>query len=303
MQTNPTIEGAGGSLIAEIGTISIRTSNLDDAIHNAVNMLGLTLTGEGKSSAYLAAEQGRHHELVYTSDKTDSLDHIGLVARDAEAMRTIHSRVSTLGLEIVSTNSLADGVEEAFSFVGPGGFTFEIYRGMTGGGVIQHSGGFGPDRYGHINIHPQDVVGMKDFLVDVLGFYVSDVIGKDFAYFLRCNAEHHGIALIKGQGTIHHHAWQTQSLADLGRLADRLDASGRHLIWGPVRHGAGHNMAAYFEDTSGMVIELYCDMEHIYDELRDPVYWNDDDPRWFNRWMGDFRPEVFRRYGIGPTRR
>lgn len=57
---------------------------------------------------------------------------------------------------------------------------------------------------------------MKDFLVNVLGFYVSDVVGEDFAYFLRCNAEHHGIALIKGRGTIHHHAWHTQSIVDEG---------------------------------------------------------------------------------------
>ena len=140
---------------------------------------------------------------------------------------------------------------------------------------------------------------MMRFLNRALDFRLSDVIGDDFAYFMRCNPDHHGIALIRGGGTFHHHAWQTQSIADLGKLGDRLHRAGRELIWGPVRHGAGHNIAAYFVKTSGAVVELYTDLEQIYDDDRDPVVWGPEE-NWWNMWSS-FRPEEFRKHGITPV--
>ena len=160
--------------------------------------------------------------------------------------------------------------------------------------------GFGPDRYGHINLHPTDAKRMRDFLVEILDFRVSDVIGDDYAYFLRCNADHHGIAIIPGRGSLHHHAWQTQSIVDLGKLGDRLEILGGELIWGPVRHGAGHNIAAYYVEPNGVVVELYTDLEQIYDDLRPPIRWEAEDTRWFNRW-GTYNGKDFRSHGIFPT--
>jgi hypothetical protein len=74
---------------------------------------------------------------------------------------------------------------------------------------------------------------------------------------------------------------------------------GRELIWGPVRHGAGHNIAAYYVETSGAVVELYTDLEQIYDDARPPVVWGADE-NWYNKWSS-FRPEEFRTFGIPPV--
>lgn len=95
---------------------------------------------------------------------------------------------------------------------------------------------FGPDRYGDINLHPTNSRATRDFLIDILNFRVSDAIGSE-AFFLRCNSDQHGVALIQGRSSLHHHAWQVQSIADLSRLADRLDEANHRLLWGPVRHG------------------------------------------------------------------
>jgi len=73
------------------------------------------------------------------------------------------------------------------------------------------------------------------------------------------------------------------------------------MIWGPVRHGAGHNIACYYVESSGAVVEIYTDLEQIYDDERPPVVWAGD-ANWFNRWS-EFRPELFRTYGIGPAPR
>jgi catechol 2,3-dioxygenase-like lactoylglutathione lyase family enzyme/predicted enzyme related to lactoylglutathione lyase len=286
-------------LISEMGYVALQTSQIAESVSVATGILGLHETRATGGRTYLAASSTAHHELIYVESDSDGVDHLGLVAASAEALREIYRRVQAANFTIVSSDVLVEGIAEGFAFVGPEGFVFSIYRGMS---ATRHvaTPNFGPDRYGHVNLHPVNIGRMKDFLVNILDFRVSDVIGDDYAYFLRCNPDHHGIALIPGRGTLHHHAWQTQSIADLGKLADRLDAVGRRLIWGPVRHGAGHNIAAYFVEPTGAVIELYTDLEQIYDADRPPITWDGDDGRWFNRW-GTYNGQDFRSHGLLPT--
>lgn len=286
-------------IISAMGHLSIQTKDLEGSVFDAVNLLGLRETSRSGETVFLAAADV-HHELMYTKSSVDAIDHIGLVAKNRGALAEARARVDRGGFPIVSEKPLEAGIAEGFAFVGPEGFVYEIYLGMED--LQGHSSTFGPDRFGHINIHPQDLETTKTFLVEVLGFMISDIVGDDFAYFLRCNPDHHGIAIIKGRGSLHHHAWETQSIADLGRLGDRLDSLRRQLIWGPVRHGAGHNIAAYFVEPAGGVIELYTDLEQIYDDERPPIVWKSDDGRWFNRW-GAYNGQDFRSHGIFPADR
>jgi len=283
-------------LISAMGHIGIQTTQLDASVFDATEVLGLRVTERTSDSVYLAAGNV-HHELRYVESDVNGVDSLGLVAADGNALRTIRRRVDEENFRIVSEKPRGAGIEDGFSFVGPEGFVFEIYIGMQENDASQLS--FGPDRYGHFNFHPKNVSGMMTFLQRVLDFRLSDVIGDDFAYFMRCNPDHHGIALVRGEGTLHHHAWQTQSIADLGKLGDRLNKLGRELIWGPVRHGAGHNIAAYFVEPAGSVIELYTDLEQIYDDSRPPVVWAAEQ-NWYNMWS-DYRPSDFRKHGLAPA--
>lgn len=283
--------------VTGMGYLAMRTRDYDESLQLATEVLGLRMTHDGGDRAYLSAAD-QHHELVYIKADADGIDHIGLLVESPESLAVARARIEAGGFRIITRTPFEAAIGEGFAFVGPEDYVFHLYTGMS---AFRHGpAAFGPDRYGHINIHPQDPTRMKDFLVEFLGFRVSDVIGQDFAYFLRCNADHHGIALIKGKGSLHHHAWQTQSIADLGRLGDRLFALGKRLIWGPVRHGAGHNIAAYYVEPNGTVVELYTDLEQIHDELRPPIEWSADDRTWFNRW-GVYNGEDFRAHGAFPV--
>lgn len=280
-------------LIREMGHVSIQTTDVDASIFDATNILGLRVTEKSDREVYLSSNT-HHHELVYVDSNTNGIHSLGLIARDGSALKEIQRRVEQEGLTILSKKPTASGVEDGFTFIGPEGWVFEIYIGM------QHNDpgtlSFGPDRYGHFNFHPKDAKSMMKFLSRVLDFRLSDIIGDDFAYFMRCNSDHHGIALIQGEGKFHHHAWQAQSVQDLTKLGDRLNRLGRELIWGPVRHGAGHNIAAYYVENSGAVVELYTDLEQIYDDNKDPVIWGPDE-NWYNMWS-DRRTDDFRLFGI-----
>ncbi|MDQ0380310.1 VOC family protein [Amycolatopsis thermophila] len=288
-------------VISDMGSVTIRTSDIETSVRDAVGILGLKEVGRDGERVHLAAA-GDRPELTYFAADVDGLDLLGLVAPTLDALHEVRKRIEHEGLPILATSPSQPGAEDGFSFLGPENFAFEVVV-RPGGNPVQPSG-FGPKRYGHFNFHPQDHRRMVGFLTGVLDFRVSDVIGTggSLGYFLRCSSEHHGIAVLGGRGTLHHHAWETQSFVDLAKLGDRLHAHGRELLWAPVRHGAGQNLAAYYLEHSGNVVELYTDMEHIYDDDRPPAEWPDGKV-WWNEWSthSGFLPDGFRDHGLAPT--
>lgn len=286
-------------VISEIGYVALQSSDVEGAVAHARDILGLTETDRSGNAVFLSSAARRHHELVYLDAPTDGVGHIGLVAAGPAGLDAARTRVKDAGYPILSESPLHPGVGDGFAFAGPEDFVFEIYLGPEAAQFAPS--GHAPDRFGHVNLHPKNLQAMLTFFVDVLDFRVSDVIGDDFAYFLRCNTEHHGVALMKGKGWMHHHAWQAQSIADLGKLGDRLHEAGARLLIGPVRHGPGHNIAAYYVEPTGAVVELYTDLEHIYDDERPPIVWAADDQTWATKWsIYDF--SEFRSHGLFPAR-
>ncbi|GAA2011308.1 VOC family protein [Microbacterium ulmi] len=288
-------------VISEMGPVTIRTTDIEASVREQVEILGLHEVGRTGDRVHLAAA-GSRPELTYVAGGEDSIDLLGLIAPSGDALCEVRRRVESEGLAIIGDRPATEGAEDGFSFVGPEGFAYEVLL-RTGLGPVQPTG-FGPKRYGHFNYHPRDHRGMVEFLTRVLDFRVSDVIGTGGSrgYFLRCNDEHHGIALLQGRGTLHHHAWETQSVVDLVKLGDRLHARGRELLQSPVRHGAGQNVACYYVEHTGAVVELYTDMEHIFDDDRPPVEW-EDGAVWWNEWSTTtgFLAQGFRDHGIAPT--
>ena len=286
----------GWGLVSEMGHTAIETTDLAAAISDAETLLGLTVAKSEDGVVMLGASRNAHG-LAYIEAESPGVHSLGFVARDGSALREIRARVDAENLIVRPRNFRQIADEDGFSFVGPEGWTFQIYLKPERTAGEAHS--FGPSRYGHINLHPADPTSMMEFLRRVLDFRLSDVIGNGDGYFMRCNSDHHGVALLRGQGIFHHHAWETKSVADLVGLADRLSAAGRDVIWGPVRHGAGHNIAAYYVESSGAVVELYTDLEQIYDDDRAPVVWAEGE-NWWNLWSAS-RPADFRAFGIRPA--
>ena len=285
-------------VVDSIGHLAIRTRNLDAAVQDAVEIMGMQETARDGDSVYLRVA-GEHHSLQYIAADEDGLDHIGLLAAGPAGLQTARARVAEEGLQIVGDGPLGAGVEDGFAFTGPDGLTHELYTGMEQGLPAFVPSGVRPQLLGHFTLHPTDPPLVAEFLQRVLGFRLCDVVGAD-GFFLRCSSEHHGIALFRGRGTLHHHAWEVQSLGELGRLADVLGEQRRRLLWGPIRHGVGNNIAAYFLEPAGSVVEYYTDMEHIYDDATfTPRTWDADDPWWWSRWA-EQRPDGFRDHGLAP---
>jgi catechol 2,3-dioxygenase len=272
------------SVIAAIGHVALRVRDLDAAVEHATGVMGLRVVERGADRVDLT-EGAPHHSIQYLRSDTDAVDHIGLEAAGPDALPEIRQRLARAGIPLLSDRPLDDCLSDGFAFTAGGGFVVEVYTGMPkdqpAGGLAT---GVRPRRFGHMNLAVEDPSALIAVLVDVLDFRISDRFRG--GAFVRCNAEHHGLGVLNGRGVLQHHAWEVENIGDLARLGDLLDDLGTSLLAGPVRHGMGNNIAAYFEGPGRVAIEYYCDMLRIFDENSYvPGVWDEDDGlRWYTRW-------------------
>jgi catechol 2,3-dioxygenase-like lactoylglutathione lyase family enzyme len=132
-------------------------------------------------------------------------------------------------------------------------------------------------KIGHIALHVRDLARSARFYSEVLGFRVSDIYGDDElpggAVFLRCNTDHHGVALFAatekqpaGAG-LHHVAFEVATLDELVRAREHLRTH-QVTIDFDGRRRAGCQIAVEFRDPDGHRLEIYWDIDQIGDDGR-----------------------------------
>ena len=95
---------------------------------------------------------------------------------------------------------------------------------------------FSLNKIGHVVLMVADLERSIAFYTGVLGFRVSDIYGEDMMpggmVFMRCNTDHHGVALIGGAAGpenkrgLHHMAFEVGTLDEVFRARDFLRQCG-----------------------------------------------------------------------------
>ncbi|MGD0108410.1 MAG: VOC family protein [Rhodopila sp.] len=127
-------------------------------------------------------------------------------------------------------------------------------------------------KIGHVALYVADIKRSTRFYTEVLGFEVSDVYEDDImpggAAFLRCNRDHHGIALFKateekpaGAG-LHHIAFEVATLDDVVRARAHLRKHDVQIDF-DGRRRAGVQIAVEFRDPDGHRLEIYWGIDQI----------------------------------------
>jgi hypothetical protein len=73
---------------------------------------------------------------------------------------------------------------------------------------------------------------------------------------------------------------------------DLLGRSRIPILWGPVRHGPGHNIAVYHRNPGGHLVEFFIDLDRMADEelgYFEPRPWHRDRPQKPKVWTGQPR--------------
>lgn len=110
----------------------------------------------------------------------------------------------------------------------------------------------------------------------LLGFQVTDRTHIGMA-FLRCNADHHTLALVRnetGKSGIQHIAFDVGTIDNVMYNFARLREAGHACVWGVGRHGPGNNVFSYYTDPAGNFVEYYGDMAEQPAEFpQSEIYW------------------------------
>ena len=142
--------------------------------------------------------------------------------------------------------------------------------------------GISPEKLGHVAFTVSNIKETVNFYKTILGFKVSDWM-DDFFCFMRCNQEHHTVNFIESKKTnkMHHLAFELKDASQIITSNDFLYKHNIPLIWGPVRHGIGHNISTYHFDPDGNKIELFTELD-VINESRvafEPHFTHDDYPQ------------------------
>jgi catechol 2,3-dioxygenase len=292
-------------LVADIGHIAFRVPDVDASVKHMTEVLGMYEVERVGGTAYVTVGSPypsvwptcNHHVFEFSPSTTGQpeFDHIGFIAHDSASLAEIRRRAVELGVEIDESTTSEPGIAEMLRLVAPTGHVVDVYAAMETVERDYVPRGVMMNRLAHAFMWTEDIKGLIQFFVDVLGFKVSDWVGDPdapFIGFARCHLEHHTIAIGAGPAeALHHYALEMVSTADLGRLGDQLARVDNGFLWGIGRHGGGDNVATYHLGPEGLLIEVYADMQKIAGETWQPRFWSLDDPRSGNLWgemPGDF---------------
>jgi catechol 2,3-dioxygenase-like lactoylglutathione lyase family enzyme len=149
---------------------------------------------------------------------------------------------------------MAIDVEKLKGMAAPGGIPFRIQK------------------LGHVVLHVSDLHRSVEFYTQVLGFKISDIYPEAMVpggmVFMRCNADHHGVALVGGlagptaKRELNHVAFEVATLDEVFRVRKHLRAHQVPIVF-EGRRRAGVQIAVEFHDPDGHHLEVYWGLDQI----------------------------------------
>ena len=268
--------------VKRIGHATFETPDIDRQIDYFTQVAGLVLAERVNGRAFLATKLG---DLVVQLEKGDTsrCARIALQVAPGTEVNDIRRGIEAEGVRCEIRNDTSPGIAKAVSFDDPKGTAIEVFADQTPVTEKRASvAGIGPLKLGHLAFVVDEPKTFAAFYGKVLGFRVSDWIA-DWFLFMRCGPDHHTLNFVRGKTTkMHHIAFELRDTAQLMVACDFLGSQNIPIIWGPGRHGPGHNVYIYHRNPDDQIIETFCELDKMLDEKLghfDPRPWHGDRPQ------------------------
>jgi catechol 2,3-dioxygenase-like lactoylglutathione lyase family enzyme len=275
--------------VLRIGHATFETPDLPKAIDHYTQVIGLAVAAREDKRAFLASKMGMLTIELQQGSQVRCSKLSFEVAADSD-FSDLQKSLQQHGIASDVRSDSVPGMPKVLSFQDPKGTTIELFREWSTIGNSQQVVGVGALKLGHLAFVTPEPKAMAKFYGEVLGFRISDWIG-DFFVFMRCNADHHAVNFITGKNIkMHHIAFELRDFSHMQTACDLFAEKKIPIIWGPVRLGPGHNVAAFHRDHDDWVVELYTELDQMKDETLgyfDPRPWHQDRPQRPKVWPAD----------------
>jgi catechol 2,3-dioxygenase-like lactoylglutathione lyase family enzyme len=263
---------------------------------------GLTKVGTDGDVTYFAAEGSPEQYVIRVRRSQDKrLDLVSYGAADRATVDALATRLARDGVKLVGGPDTLQtpGGGYGFRFFDVEGRTIEIsteVAARTHRKVEEREDI--PVRLSHVVLNSPEPERLQAFYEKYLDFRLTDTnvhpkLGG-IMWFMRCNPQHHSMAIARcPHVSLHHASFEMRGLDEYMRGSGRLMRDGVHKVWGPGRHRAGDNTFTYFHDPNGNTMEYTTELETLDEDTWHPHLYSTDDPETSDQWgtsnpMNDF---------------
>lgn len=267
--------------VKQIGHATFETPDMERAIAYYTQYLGLTEVQRDGKTAFLACPSD-FHSVVLTEGSAPAVTKLTLqLAPDAD-LDAFAVETEKKGVQVRRHSDAAPNTPVTLSITDPSGLDVDLIATRTVKDPRPKNHGVTPRKLGHTAFFTPDIQATAKFYTEILGFRVSDWIG-DFFVFMRCNPDHHTVNFLSSpKRGLHHIAFELNDWNHVKQACDLLPDHNLDLIWGPGRHGPGHNIYTYHMNPDGFTIEMFTELDTMSNEENgyfDRRPWHKDKPQ------------------------
>ena len=228
----------------------------------------LTVAARSASTVYLRGTGAAHHLLSLTRSEQPELLAVTLNSPSRKEVDALAQSVPAHGGSILrAPGAITEpGGGYSISFRDPQG---RIIRAIcedarhADAAVVRER----PERLAHVVMNSHDTPAAQAFYEKALGFKLSD--RTRIMAFMRCNTDHHNIALADADNDcLNHIAFVMPDLDSVMKGGGRMKDAGHAIQWGPGRHGPGNNLFNYFLGPFDFAIEYTAEVAQVDDNYR-----------------------------------
>jgi catechol-2,3-dioxygenase len=264
------------SRVAALRSVALNVPDLAAAEQFYTQIWNLSVAARTPDALYLRGTGADHHLLaLHLADGPARIRNVTLRARSRAALDEVAQAVVTAGGRVLEAIApvLEPGGGTALTVADPDGRVFRLVHGDTQH-ADAHEAKDRPSRLAHAVLNSHDVEATRAFMEQVFDFSLSD--RTRIMAFMRCNSDHHSIALgDTDNDALNHIAFLMPDLESVMRGGGRMRDASYGIEWGPGRHGPGDNAFNYFVGPFDVVIEYTAEVEQVDDSYQagQPADW------------------------------
>ena len=257
------------SLVSALRSVSLTVPDLVAAENFFTSIWHLDVVAKSEQAIYFRGTGADHHLLeLHQADGPARIRCVTLRARDLSALEKVAKAAVAAGGKVLKpiAKVTEPGGGQSVTVIDPDGRVFQLVYGDVMHADV-HEVQDRPIRLAHAVLNSHDVDSTRAFMESVLDFSLSD--RTRIMAFMRCNSDHHSIALgDTDNDALNHIAFLMPDVDSVMRGGGRMRDAGYGIEWGPGRHGPGDNAFNYFVGPFDIVIEYTAEVQQIDDSYK-----------------------------------